>query len=161
MTTANKKLKLAREWAVNVHTEEYTTEHLLAAAETINELPNQVIDANGLQEWMDDYLRTTRVIVPHTAIADMFTDLQNTFLTPPRAEIKLGGQAMHPEHGKVLIASARPDHNYKVRTVAENDLAPDGVQWYEVLADSLAAIPDDDEPNVVNPGDKPEFNAPA
>lgn len=134
-------LKLAREWAEicgNSTGERISFESVEAAAEIIQELPDEIVDAAKVRElankWRDDmpYSVTLR------AVLEDIEDL----LHPPRAEIRMGGWAMHPEKGKVVIISSKPgiDGDVTVAYEHENSITGTFLAW--VKPADLSPLPE-------------------
>lgn len=148
MTTENDNLEQAREWARLMMASRYEgmSPMVVAAAEIIQSLPDQWVDASTLRTlvrgWRttadegrsEDYAQTLRMV------AD---DLEQLLPFPPvtLAEIKFGGHAMHGDK-EVLICSAKANRAGKVEVKWESSYEPDGAMAHWVYADTLTAIPE-------------------
>ncbi|MDD2326109.1 MAG: hypothetical protein PHW63_08955 [Alphaproteobacteria bacterium] len=81
--TTNHDLDQAREWADTIaQSPKFFDPGMEATARVIASLPGEWIDADELRKWMGNFIQEERTGTPHEWLADAFTSLQNTFLTP-------------------------------------------------------------------------------
>lgn len=139
MHTYNENIELAREWAEDageLRERRELSRHTKGAIELINGLPNQIIDAENLREWMNTYIQEPE----DTTVADVFTDLQSKFLIP-LPEFKFGDWVTHPEHGEVLIVSVPLKTGGSVHVMRESSVTIDGISSAWVPVNNLTPMP--------------------